>query len=72
MTIQELSKLYCDATIRMHELADDLYEELHTPGGTTVLDPEYINNKLNNSIRAYRSECDFVRSALTEFLEQNK
>lgn len=70
MTTQELSKLYCDATIRMHEIVDDLYESIHTPQGSPSLDQDQINIKLNNSIRAFRSECDFVRSVLTEYLEQ--
>lgn len=70
MTPQELSKLYCDALIRIHIVVDELYESIHTPQGNAAIDQDMINTKLNNSIRAFRSECDFVRSALTEYLEQ--
>jgi hypothetical protein len=71
MTTQELSKLYCDATIRVHQIADDIYEDIHTAGGKPMTDAEYVGNKLNIAIKAIRSECDFIRSAIKEWEETN-
>jgi|DEB0MinimDraft_10_1074344.scaffolds.fasta_scaffold10671_3 hypothetical protein len=71
MTTQELSKLYCDATIRIHKIADEVYEDIHTLGGEAITDSEYVGNKLNIAIKAIRSECDFIRSAIKEWEETN-
>lgn len=71
MDIKELSKIYCDCTLRMHGAATRLYEALHTPGGT----PRYDMESLHNTIRKYRKEIDeefsMIRTAIHEYKEEH-
>jgi len=66
MTAQELSQMYFRATARIHDLANELYEELHNPAGFPIEDPEQIAIITNKYSRWIRSELDFIRSVNQE------
>ena len=70
MTEKELANLYSRATMRIHELTTDLYEDLHENSGSPINSIEEIATITNKYSRWFRSELDFVRSAIQEYKEQ--
>ena len=55
MEKEKLSELYHTATIKIHRLTSELYEDLHTQSGNP-----------NESVE----EIDFIRSSIQEYKEQ--
>lgn len=69
MDIKSLSEVYFLATNRMHEAATELYESLHTNGGSPRTDAERLHNTIRKYKRNIDSEFDLIRSALLEFYD---
>jgi len=69
MTQAELSQLYFRAAARIHDLANEMYENLHQPNGLPVESQEEVATITNKYSRWYRSELDFIRSSIQEYLE---
>jgi len=70
MTEKELSQLYFRAVARIHDLASEMYEALHSKKGDPVVSQEEIAAITNKYSRWIRSELDFIRSVIQEYLEQ--
>jgi len=70
MNKKKLSDLYSRATQRIHSLTTELYEDLHTNAGEPIESAEEIATITNKYSRWFRSELDFVRSAVQEYKEQ--
>jgi hypothetical protein len=70
MNDDELSELYHRATKRIHDLTTNLYEDLHTISGKPNTKTEDIAAITNKYSRWFRSELDFIRSAIQEYKEQ--
>jgi len=70
MEAPELSQMYFRASARIHDLATELYEELHTPSGLPIEEADQVAVVTNKYSRWMRSELDFVRSANQEYNEE--
>ena len=70
MNKKQLSGLYSLATLRIHNLTTDLYEDLHTNAGAPSESIEEIAAIKNKYSRWFKSELDLVRSAVQEYKEQ--
>jgi len=70
MKEKQLSDLYHKATERIHKLTTSLYEDLHTISGKPNVSTQEIAAITNKYSRWFRSELDFIRSAIQEYKEQ--
>jgi len=70
MEKEKLSELYHIATVRIHKLTSELYEDLHTISGDPSESVEEIAAITNKYSRWFRSELDFIRSTIQEYKEQ--
>ena len=70
MEKEKLSELYHTATIKIHRLTSELYEDLHTQSGKPNESVEEIAAITNKYSRWFRSELDFIRSSIQEHKEQ--
>ena len=68
MNRKELSKLYFDATVRMHYYVTAFYDEgMHTEEGEPIGDLDEINQAILELRQATNIELDLVREASKEF-----
>lgn len=72
MSDAELSQLYFRAAARIHDLANEMYENLHESNGSPVVSQDEVATITNKYSRWYRSELDFVRSVVQEYTEKNR
>jgi len=49
-----------------------VYEDLHDQKGSPLLDPKQVSEITNKYSRSFRLELDMIRSALTEYAEQQR
>lgn len=72
MTLEQLSRVYFIATSRISAGSAELYEDLHDRKGSPLLDPKQVSEITNKYSRSFRLELDMIRSALTEYAEQQR
>lgn len=69
MNINQLSHKYYLACKRVSDVAEKLYEDIHTNGGHPITDEDVIRKKITDAIKEIRSELDLIKSAIAEYDE---
>jgi len=69
MNEQQLSDLYFTATSRVVDVAQSLYERLHTQKGFPETDEELVRKMITETIKEIRSELDLIKTAVAEINE---
>ena len=69
MNEQQLSDLYFTATSRVVDVAQNLYERLHTQKGFPETDEELVRKMITETIKEIRSELDLIKTAVAEINE---
>ena len=71
MNEQQLSDLYFTATSRVVDVAQNLYERLHTQKGFPETDEELVRKMITETIKEIRSELDLIKTAVAEINEHH-
>jgi hypothetical protein len=71
MNEQQLSDLYFTATSRVVDVAQSLYERLHTQKGFPETDEELVRKMITETIKEIRSELDLIKTAVAEINEHH-
>jgi hypothetical protein len=71
MDKNKLGELYSLATQRMHDLIDELYENLHNESGEPKDTEAQVTLETSKIIRAVRSELDLIKTSALEYYESN-
>ena len=71
MDKNKLGGLYSLATQRMHDLIDELYENLHKDNGEPKDTEAQVTLETSKIIRAIRSELDLIKTSAIEYYESN-
>jgi len=66
MKPQKLSELYCLACYNAHELLDELYESVHLPDGSPLVDPSEVKSVRQRYLMKIRQELELIQSASDE------
>lgn len=66
MDISKLSWMYYHACNRMHEVVDDLYEELHNDKGTPLELKSQVEEAMDGVKMALYQELDLITSLASE------
>ena len=69
MNDKQLSDLYFTATSRVVDVAQNLYERLHTQKGFPETDEELVRKMITETIKEIRSELDLIKTAVAEINE---
>ena len=69
MNEKQLSDLYFTATSRVVDVAQNLYERLHTQKGFPETDEELVRKMITETIKEIRSELDLIKTAVAEINE---
>ena len=69
MNVNDLSQLYCLATINAHKVIDELYEELHTRKGEPKTNPVDVKSIKQSYIFKIRQELDLIQASVEEYFE---
>jgi len=71
MDTNSVSKDFFNACAMMHEMLDELYEDLHDHKGKARLDEEHISELIKQFKNKMRLELDMVKSSAHQFLEED-
>lgn len=71
LTKDDLGRSYRIATVRLHQLITDFYEELFDRAGDPRADPGNIANLISGMRVVINQELDLVKEASYEYFESN-
>ena len=69
MDTASVSKSYYTALSMVHELTNELYEQVHTEAGDPILNEEYLYNTIQEYKKIVRGELDMIKSAASQYRE---
>ena len=72
MDTASVSKSYYTALSMVHEMTNELYEQVHTDDGEPILNEEYLYNAIQQYKKIVRGELDMIKSAAVVEEERTK
>jgi len=71
LTKEQLSESFSIATLRMHSLITQFYEELHENDGNPCINPGLVANMISAARATINHELDLIKEASYQHFEAN-
>jgi hypothetical protein len=71
LTKDQLSESYSIATLRMHNVITEFYEDLHERGGSPRINPGIVANMIQMVRVVLNAELDLIKEASFQHFEAN-
>jgi hypothetical protein len=69
MTSKKLSDCYSIATLRMHDMVTELYENLFNKEGEPITDRNKVSDTMIDFFKKYKIEASLIIESVTEYNE---
>ena len=71
LTKEQLSDRFSIATLRIHDIVDEFYENLHRDDGSPIINPGTVAAMLTFTASQIDQELDLIREASYQHFEAN-